>query len=235
MRLRWRTLVGEPTERSPRANRDLQVGTYFWTERESDERVSITEATSGAPKPPRSIALDPEVEEHLALVAHHPGFELEVNRLRDENPSPEDIARSAGAWRISYGAMCAFVEADGEPTLDILDDLVFVEARPTAYVITVPRPLTKRRKQVIGEWLKQQRHFKERMPGTNAWRAPRKSHPKPLLQETLAAFERWNDGEPLASVFDSMNVAHDLGRQRLRRVYASMKEISKEGLKKHGP
>ena len=231
---RW-TVSRHPTSLPPRGSPELEVGSYIAATDGEEKYIGARDQDAPAElAAPEAVPRDPEVEEHQALVMHHPGFRSEVERLRG-NSSSERLAAAAARWQISYGAITSFVNAaDESAVLEMSDDLVFVESRPTVYLIQIPRPLTARRRAAITEWLKQER-TDMKLRGDGDWASDQKFVPAKERTKTLPLFERWNAGERLSAIADDQDLAEQVLRDRLREIYARMKRLSTAELRTPPP
>lgn len=230
---RHRTEIRPPPELPPRHLEPDEAGSYIWVEDPSIEHVTL-EGSGGIP-------VDPEVEEYQAIALHHPGFRSEVEELRKGDATPKEVARAAERWRLSFAALRAIIDAGGENiVLNVMDEHVFVEVRPAMYLLRVPRPLTRARREAISKWLSGERAWlsvqdvqADRTKTKNASRAPAQI-------EALDWFERWNGGESIRVITDSLPsgpqaLAEENVRTRLQRVYREMKQLSSDGLRTPGP
>jgi hypothetical protein len=219
---------------------ELECGTYLWMEGDGAEHVAVR--TPDEVEVGESVALDPEVEEHLELVAHHPGFARQIEALRGGPRNDADVLRAAHQWRLTTIALRKFLDAtDEDIVLNAVDDMVWVEVRPTAYVLEIPRPLTKAKREAVSEWLKAERGWlsvEERKRGRTR---AKKSSLSGRLLEGLGWFDRWFDGETITQIWESLPSVHGQApaehdvRNALQAVYRRMSEISPEGLPDKGP
>ncbi len=236
---RW-TVSRRPKLPPPRRNLDLETGAYFTLEYSDDEK-HIEPRYTGLPLSrdieTDSIPLDPPVEQHLAFVVQHPAFPIEVARLRKQRARKGEIAEVAARWQISFGAIEAFIRARPDQTkasIEVHDDLMFIEARPTVYLIHVPRPLTPRRREALLGWISQERRDLK-LHGSDEWRTDRKRVRADTRLETISTWKRWNKGEGVAALADELEIPELKLRDRLREVHSYMRDLSPDKLRKPPP
>jgi len=237
--------VARPAGSIPPRHADLEVGAYIWW-------VDDEDADRDAAQPP---APDPHYAAHLDFVCHHPGFAQVVEELRKiPPPTIEELAEVAHRWRVSVGDLWSFVAPDdlverkreaveGEDVVELRpeDECVFVEGRPTAWVLHIPRPLTPARREAVQRWLAAERGWLdplEREAGLD--KRPNASVPAALL-EGLPLFDRWNSGESIMAIWESVPSvrgrapSEDNVRKTIRRVWERMCEICPDGVRTPGP
>lgn len=190
--------------------------------------------------------VDLHTDDHLELLCHHPGFERDVRELRatEQRPdrphplteadgAPPEIVEAASKWGVSVADFLAFVHADGETVkLPLEGGKVRVVVTPTAYVLHVPRPLTPQRRRLIGRWMTDEPKRLAALEGSSD-QARKASRAMQVLAD-LKYFDRFIAGESTDAIYASLDespVPSPQGfRNRLRRVYDRLEEVSTAGL-----
>lgn len=258
-RLGFRT-VQQPRRPAPLPDRaDWEAGAYLWAADGSEDCVPL-QVESPANEEPAMLPLDPEVEQHLDLALHHPGFLRRIEELRRSltgrkttrktSAAEDEIARVAHEYRVSPATVRAAVSADEHDLeLDVLEDLTFVEVRPALYVIRVPRPLTQRRRAALRQWLAVERTWLDKRSRSAGRVTAKRASVAPGELAAMEWFERWLAGESIPEITDSVRESMPLGpgglprtrpfesdvKDPVRRLWKRMRAISPEGLPEHGP
>jgi len=214
---------------SPRLNEDVGVerGFYVWIGED----------------------FDPHLQEHIDLLAYHPGFDADVKELRelvsrDSQPGrisvlaerSREVVAAAGRWRISPFYLQQFVlSGDNDVRLPMDGDKVFVEDLPYEYVIHVPKHVTPGHREAIQGWFSEQRSWL----GPQELAAHKKKKPKaslsPAVISDLPLYERWLHGETVEQLAAEDNRGVDQLASALRKVSAKLKAISPRGLPENTP
>ncbi len=204
---------------------------------------------------------DPQEEEHLQLVAHHPGFREAVEGLgadlevvydwrydvldaarADPSSAPYPARQLAHEWGISPAAAIAVALMGVEKLDQVARDRsgITVWETPEAFTIQISRPLTPQRYERVTELMKEKRQAVGPIEEARGKTGKRRGDPSPALIEALVWFDRWIDGEEPASIWrdvqkDRPKLGHDAFVRQLTRVWERMRSISENDLPRERP
>lgn len=208
---------------------------------------------------------DPHDDEHLALLNAHPRFHFELERLRedlDQLPSaprtaiggtviraaradpydvPYPLAAFSRKWGLAPVDAAAMVAMQPENRVFARErSLIYVEEREYDYVLRIPRPITPARRETLKRFLALARQ--RRGPMEDALLGTRnRTSLSPALLDALPYFKRWNNGESIASIYDSIEgtagraPSEDQIRKRVARLRERLIELSPEDIRSPCP
>jgi hypothetical protein len=160
---RSRQLRREP---APPERSDSDPKTFLvWLETTDNERGAAASGRiraqparlpPGGDIPRRAVVADPQYEQHLRFLEHHPGF-LEALEDVARSPNDETFERLAADWRIEVGdvrhmAEAAALRALRGVRLPPLGARVRVEVHSGELVVRVPFPVSPAARDVIIAW-----------------------------------------------------------------------------------
>jgi len=221
-------------------------GYYIWAAEHEEGKGAEREGSE--PEATDAVAVDEVYAEHLDLLAHHPGFQMELARLRAARPTRRRMGRVAGNWGLATPDLHALVEAstDDDVKFAVSGDKVFVEIHPAEYVLRIPRPITPARRDAVTEWLRWERRIPRPVkPGPHdpelrtVWARQRHGHRAPKAQQHLDWYVRWHGGASAMTIYNDAvedgEVDPEHVRNTLRTIHRRMWEISPEGLRDDAP
>jgi hypothetical protein len=108
------------------------------------------------------------------------------------------------------------------------------------YVIRVPRPLTRRKREALRKWLSEERHWVDSSALKLGRLKAQRAATAPQELEGLEWFERWLAGESIPQIAESLPTTargpfEGHVKTAVRRLWKRMREISPDGLPEHGP
>ena len=188
---------------------------------------------------------DPQFEEHLAFLSHHPGFQDELRGARGHPMSERRLREFGGRWQLPLDVVRRAIAADDEHVqLDVFDGLPYVELAPDEYVLHVPRWLTPARKDAVQAWAREVWNWPRLIDDVDsgqAWSQPKAGHRAPQAAAHLDWYDRWHDGESAQEIWDSLDpreaaaMGFETVRSTLRSIHKRMAEIQPSGLRSPGP
>ena len=189
---------------------------------------------------------DPQFEEHLQFLSHHPGFKEELRGACSTPQEEADLHELAGRWQLPLDVLRRAIAAGDKPVqLSLYDGLPYVELKPDEYVLHVPRWLTSARKDAIQAWAREvwnwPRLIDDADGAAQAWFKPRAGHRAPQAAAHLDWYDRWHAGESSEDIWHSLDpreaaaIGAEGVRATLRSIHKRMAEIQPAGLRRPGP
>jgi hypothetical protein len=160
--------------------------------------------------PRRVVSTDPQYEEHLMFLEHHPGF-LAALMVLARSPSEETFERFAMDWRIEPDDVRHMAEAQAPGALHgvrlpPLGARVRVEVYPGELVLHVPQPVSPTSRETIMKWARDAHKHPELWSTEQAAKggppAGKAAHEAPNAVTRLEWYDRWHAGESPHAIWD---------------------------------